>query len=217
MALGQARLHPKTLSIKTMKILFIFSLLAFLNMPIPGHTFSAVAIVPGHATTTLHAGWNWPTQKEADKAAIDGCRAAARESGIANLANKCRVDFRQKGVGAGAITCGKDECAYAAGYATRQAAVDAAYKSCAESFKDCRKTNITNWWDEAGYPKPPVKVAAGRAMTCSPPAGKVVRSKTQCTNGDCLRTFENGCQVRFQAKYCHDPVSGKWDWKPDGC
>ena len=199
-----------------MKYILYFSLLALLNVPTLSHAFSAVALVPGHAPTTIYAGWNWPTQKEADKAALDGCRASAKQSAIPNLANKCQVDFRQKGAGGGAIVCGASECAYTGGYATRQAAADAAYENCAASFKDCQKTDITAWWDEAGYPKKPLR-AAGQAKTCSPPAGQAVRSKTHCNNGDCIRTFENGCQVRFQAKYCHDPVSGKWEWKPDGC
>jgi hypothetical protein len=138
-----------------MKILFVFLLVALSNVPLTSHAFSAVAIVPGHATKTVYAGWNWSTQKEADKAAIDGCRASAKERGIPQFANKCRVDFRQKGTGAGAIACGKDECAYAGGFATRQAAIDAVYKHCTTSFKECRETDITNWWDEAGIPTSP--------------------------------------------------------------
>lgn len=193
-------------------------MLVLFSMPLLSHAFSAIAFVPGHAPKTVYAGWNWPTQGEADKVALDGCRATAKESGISKLADKCRVGHRQKVVGAGAIVCGKDECSFVGGYETNQAAINAAYKSCTDKFKDCQKTGITSWWDEAGYPRKQAKdVGQGEKVACSPPAGQVVRSKTQCSNGDCIRTFENGCQVRFQAPYCHEPVSGKWEWKPDGC
>jgi hypothetical protein len=61
-------------------------------MPILSHAFSAVAIVPRYATKTVYAGWNWPTQKEADKASMEGCRATAKEIGISKLAHKCKVE-----------------------------------------------------------------------------------------------------------------------------
>jgi hypothetical protein len=199
-----------------MKIIFVFLLTTFANLPLLSHAFSSVAIVPGQAIKTIYAGWNWPTQKEADKVAVDGCRTSAKKNGIPQFADRCRVDFRQKGAGAGAIVCGSDECAYVAGFSTRQAAVDAAYKHCAAYFNGCQENDIMNWWDEAGYAKTSVR-SVGQGNACSPPTGEAVRSKTQCMNGDCIRTFENGCQVRFRAPYCHDPVSGKWEWKPDGC
>ncbi|MET0341639.1 MAG: hypothetical protein ABW252_11610 [Polyangiales bacterium] len=52
---------------------------------------------------------------------------------------------------------------------------------------------------------------------CQPPTGKVLRYHDRCSNGDCTRTFENGCSVRFDAPYCYDAVTGSWGWKPDGC
>lgn len=54
-------------------------------------------------------------------------------------------------------------------------------------------------------------------VKCSPPPDRVVRYRDQCYNGDCVRTFENGCKKRFQAPYCYDALSGEWTWKPDGC
>lgn len=199
-----------------MRFIFQIFFLVLFSVPLLSHAFSAVAFVPGHAPKTVYAGWNWATQKEADQTALDGCQGRAKENGLSKLAEKCRVDHRQAGYGGAAMVCGKDECAFASGYNTVQEAVDAAYKDCAARFQGCQKTDITSWWDEAGYPKNSVK-DVGQAGACSPPAGQVVRSKTSCTNGDCIRIFENGCQVRFQAPYCRDPVSGQWGWKPDGC
>jgi hypothetical protein len=59
--------------------------------------------------------------------------------------------------------------------------------------------------------------AAGGGATCQPPTGKVLRYSDRCYNGDCTRTFENGCSKRFRAPYCYDALEGRWDWKPDGC
>jgi len=199
-----------------MRLFSLFSLLVSLLMPLAGQAFTAVASVSGHAGETLYAAWNHPTQKEADALALKGCRLAAKETGIANLASKCVIVQRQKSAGGGAMVCGEDGCAYTTAYATQQGAVDAAYKICAQSYKNCQQTGITSWWDEAGYRKQLLKAVKGGG-SCSPPTGRNVRSQTQCNNGDCLRTFENGCQVRFQAAYCHDPFSGRWEWKPDGC
>jgi hypothetical protein len=52
---------------------------------------------------------------------------------------------------------------------------------------------------------------------CQPPRGSTLRYRDQCSNGDCIRTFEGGCSVRFQAPYCYDALSSQWQWKPDGC
>lgn len=38
-----------------------------------------------------------------------------------------------------------------------------------------------------------------------------------CVNGDCVRQFDGGRRVHFQASYCHNPFSGEWEWKPDRC
>ena len=56
-----------------------------------------------------------------------------------------------------------------------------------------------------------------KLKACNPPTGKTLRYSDNCYNGDCVRTFENGCQKRFQAPYCYDALSGGWSWKPDGC
>ena len=66
-------------------------------------------------------------------------------------------------------------------------------------------------------PQPIFASTRGGAASCQPPAGQVLRYSDRCYNGNCTRTFENGCSVQFQAPYCYDALKGKWDWKPDGC
>ena len=196
---------------------WVLTLLTCVLVPATSHAHSAVAWVQAHPVSTNYVGWNYPTQKIADAAALEGCRKAAKESGLTKVASKCKVMHRQKGAGAGAIVCGKIGCAMSTGYETRQDAANMAYQKCEQDgYGDCRKTDVTNWWDDAGYRKQTVKNTSP-AETCGPPPGRTVRSTYQCNNGDCTRTFENGCTVRFQAPYCLDPASGKWEWKADGC
>lgn len=193
----------------------ILAVLACLLLPGVSHAYTAVAWIDGQAVNN-YVAWGYGTQKGADIAALEGCRTKARDNDLAGDALKCKVAHRQKGVGGGAIVCGKTGCTVASGYATKQEAVDEAYQDCVQNKYECPNENITGWWDETGYPKQKVKKIAA-AETCGPPPGKVVRSKTNCNNGDCTRTFENGCTIRFEAPYCRDPFSGKWEWKPDGC
>lgn len=196
---------------------FAAAALLFFYFPLPSHAHSAVAWVSGQPVLTIYAGWNFSTQTKADQRALQGCRKLAKENNLSQLASKCKVGHRQKNPGAGAIVCGTSGCASEAGYRSQQEAMDVAYKSCeAENYGDCTRDGITTWWDDSGY-----RVGTTRTVStpriCIPPAGRAVRSATQCTNGDCTRTFENGCSIRFQASYCRDLTSGNWDWKPDGC
>jgi|GEM_PF-4381227 len=41
--------------------------------------------------------------------------------------------------------------------------------------------------------------------------------KNQCVNGDCLRTFPDGSQERWQAPRKYDAFSGDWKWDTSGC
>lgn len=192
-------------------------LLACLQFPSISHAFSAIAYAKDHPVDTIYAAWNYPSQKEADLNALQGCRIEAKKNSASKHAVACKVMHRQMEPGGGAIVCGKTGCSMHTGSDTKQDAVDSAYQFCEQqNYGNCRKTNITAWWDDAGYSNRAIKNPA-TVKTCGPPPGKVVRSTTQCNNGDCSRTFENGCTVRFQATYCHDPFSGKWEWKPDGC
>ena len=195
----------------------LLALLACLLLPGLSHAYSAVAWVKGHPVGTIYAGWNFPSQAKADLMALQGCRTAAKKVGLPKNDSSCAVLHRQKGPGGGAMVCGKADCFMQTGSDTEQDAMDEAYQLCEQNHSgECQKTNIASWWDDAGYPKKIVKNIA-TAKSCGPPPGRTVRSRYECNNGDCTRTFENGCTVRFQAPYCHNPSNGQWEWKPDGC
>lgn len=52
----------------------------------------------------------------------------------------------------------------------------------------------------------------------APPKRKGVTScNTNCINGDCRRTYDNGRKVRIRAKSVYDPFSGKWNWDAGSC
>lgn len=190
-------------------------LLTCLQLPGISHAFTAVSVVKGHALDTIYAVWDSASQTEANTAALEGCRTEARKNGLSQLAKNCVIFLKQKG-GGGAIVCGSKGCATSVGFDTAQDAVDDAYQKCEHDIGECQKTGITSWWDDVGVRKQTAEKIAP-AKTCGPPPGKVVHSTYQCNNGDCTRTFDNGCTVRFEATYCHDPFSGNWEWKPDGC
>ena len=45
----------------------------------------------------------------------------------------------------------------------------------------------------------------------------VVRCSNVCTNGNCVRTFENGRKERWQAPRVYDPFKNDWTWDTDSC
>jgi hypothetical protein len=87
---------------------------------------------------------------------LSGCRAAARRSGHAKLAQKCTVLHQSLGPGYGALVCGDGGCTWQTGYDAEQAAVDAAYNACSSTYKNCQQTDIQAWEDVAGFPRAPV-------------------------------------------------------------
>lgn len=180
-----------------------------------GNAATSVAFVRGHAPQTIWVAWDQPGQATADARALKGCRELARKSGIKTAT--CVVGGRYTKLGAGALVCGKSGCSWGTGHTSKQEAADDAYRNCvAQGFGSCNATDIPTWTETVGDgERATARVAP--AKQCSAPAGKTVRSTTRCNNGACSRTFENGCTVKFQAPYCHDPFSGKWEWKPDGC
>jgi len=198
---------------KTITSLTLFSLLL---TSINSLAYTSIATVPGHVSQAFYRTSNYESQKEADAHAIEGCRVEAREKGIGQLAKKCVVKSRATGPGYGAVVFAEDGAAWVTGYSDNQVAVDAAYAECEKAFRNCQKDGISYWLDEAGFKKKSAPKTAS-LDSCTPPSGKTLRYADSCVNGDCVRTFENGCKKRFQAAYCYDAIQGRYDWKPNGC
>jgi hypothetical protein len=148
---------------KTFKsLLWVSVLLAFSEAAL---AFTSISAVPGD-NSTLYRANNFDTQAAADKAALTGCRTAARSGSHAKTAKKCAVLDRSRGPGYGALVCGDGGCAWRTGYESAQAATDAAYDVCSANYKNCQQSNIDSWVDTAGFPR----VVAAQSQAQRPPS-----------------------------------------------
>jgi hypothetical protein len=194
-----------------MRLLMLFSLGMFgLN----AFAFTSIATIKGESFKAWYRVSNYDSQKEADAAALEGCRTEARSSGIGKSASKCKVITRAKGPGYGAVVCGDNGCAWGTGHESAQVAVDSAYSSCAESYKSCQSENIPYWEDFAGFArKPSAKVGDGYCR----PRSTHLRCQSTCTNGDCIVSYENGCKMRVQVSPRFDSFQNQWTYPSPQC
>ncbi len=49
------------------------------------------------------------------------------------------------------------------------------------------------------------------------PTTQSVRCRSQCTNGDCVITYENGCQTRVQVNPKFNPFNNQWEYPAPSC
>jgi len=176
--------------------------------------YTSVATIDGHVLSAWWRANNYASQKEADIAALEGCRSEARKNGIASLAAKCKIASRAKGPGYGAIVCGDDGCHWTTGYESSEAAIDAAYKGCERHYKNCQETDISYWEDFSGFNrKQPEKLSSGNCR----PRTATLRCQSSCVNGDCIVTYENGCKMRVQVSPRFDGFQNQWVYPSPSC
>lgn len=149
-----------------------------------------------------------PTVAKARELALRNCLDDSSTKG------KCSIAGATEGPRYWAVFNASNGSAGLAWNRDRQQAIDEAYASCSKRG-ECGKEAAHVWYDEGQHAT--VATAPATSGNCRPPTGKIVRSDTYCENGDCVRRFENGCTVHFQAAYCYDPSEQKFVWKPDGC
>jgi len=173
------------------------------------HAFGAAAVAAAETATgyVYFFVGSQPSIARAREQALRNCRSDGSKRG------KCEI----KGAATGPqywAAFNASNGSYGIGWnEDRQVAIDQAYSEC-RTVGECRSEAAHVWFDEGQFQNTPIPVAANG---CRPPTGKVLRSTTRCDNGDCVRRFENGCTVRFQAAYCYDPMEQRFMWKPDGC
>lgn len=173
----------------------------------------AIAMLEGQPATVVVA-WNYGTQKLADAAALKDCAMHAKKIPGVSKKQSCSVIGRGKGPGFASVVCDATYCAWAAGYADKQKAVDAAYKDCSsDSRGECPDSDIGTWYDEEGFSAPTIPTAG---ESCAPASG-VWHAETNCQNEKCVRKFDNGCVVHFNAPYCQSLATGEWGWQLNGC
>ncbi len=49
------------------------------------------------------------------------------------------------------------------------------------------------------------------------PKGATLRCTSQCSNGNCVVTYENGCKIRVQVQPRFDSFNNRWDYPAPGC
>lgn len=166
----------------------------------------------------FHYAWSvdQPTEKGAISQAMKSCEKVLRQD-KEQAASKCKVLSSTKNAGGFVAVFHSDGgAAVAFGFSgDRQEAIDLAYQRCLKTGEKCPNT-AAHVFEQTGAASVQ-KVAQNSNGNCQPPAGKTLRYSDSCSNGNCIRTFENGCKRQFQAPYCYDALQQRWDWKPNGC
>lgn len=49
------------------------------------------------------------------------------------------------------------------------------------------------------------------------PSTSAIKCSSSCVNGDCVVTYENGCQLRVQVRAEYDPLSNAWTYPAPSC
>lgn len=195
-----------------LRCLFISTLAIISNTCL---AYSSIATIDNHAVQAWYRANNYTSQKEADVAAIEGCRVEARKNGIGNIASKCKVVTRAKGPGYGSIVCGDNGCGWVTGYESSQDAVNGAYDQCSKSYKNCQEKDIQSWEDFAGFAAP--KTATAPTSADCRPRTQALRCTSSCTNGNCVVSYENGCKMRVQISPRFDGLQNQWVYPAPSC
>ena len=177
---------------------------------------SSVAAIRGEAARSWAVQYNAVNQKTADTAALADCRASARKGGLSGMASKCEIIARPEGPGFGAVSCGDKDCYFTFGYDDKQEAVDDAYAGCAKSHEDCNSEHITSWSDTRGFAQTRPAPAKNNQEDCRPRSNSL-RCSSQCSNGNCIVSYENGCKIRVRVNPRFNPFNSAWEYPSPGC
>ncbi|VVD88673.1 DUF4189 domain-containing protein [Pandoraea anhela] len=183
----------------------------------PGYAASAVAGVRTANGLRYLYVTNQTSMAKAKLAALDRCRLQ-----LASGSRGGRCDVLMAGNGPAywaVVRAGNGEVGVALGD-TQESAVQDAFVVCQRGGEQCSLDSAQIWFDNGQRPGkrlPPPKAAQAAPTQCRIPTGQVVRMRTQCVNGECTRTYENGCTIRFQAARCLDKETHSYVWRPNGC
>lgn len=180
------------------------------------YAYSAIVSIPDQGAEIFSYAANFRKQADADAAALQRCKSSAKKNGLGKLAVQCKIYARGQEPGFGAVSCGDDGCGWAVGRTTIQEAENAAYEACSKDIKNCASKDLKSWSDFAGFNEPKAAPPASSSGNCIPNT-PVRRCSSQCTNGNCLVTYENGCKVRVQVSPRFDPFSNQWQYPSPGC
>lgn len=181
-------------------------------------SFAASAVVGVRTANGLRYVYvtNQTSMAKAKLAALDRCRTQLAPG---NRGGRCEVLIAGNGPAYWAVVrASNGEIGVALGD-TQASAVQDAFVVC-QRGGECSADGAHIWLDNGQRPGkrlPPPQAAQARPVQCRIPTGQVIRMQTRCVNGECIRRYENGCTVRFQAARCLDRETNTYVWKPNGC
>ncbi len=107
------------------------------------------------------------------------------------------------------------------GYSNGDQADEDAKAGCARrGGKECVlviSSAIPGTIKQAKAPAAPAAPATPSAEKSCRPNTPTVRCQSQCTNGNCVVTYENGCKMRVQVRPKYDPFSNQWTYPSPSC
>ncbi|AJC22012.1 hypothetical protein RO07_18720 [Pandoraea pulmonicola] len=177
---------------------------------------SAVAGVRSAGGVRVVYATNQTSMAKAKLAALERCRSRL---GAGGRGGRCEVLMAGNGPAYWAVVhASNGEVGIALGE-TEEAALQDAFVVCQRGGQ-CTTDGAQMWFDDGQGPGkrlPPKQAAQPAPTQCRIPTGQVVRMRTRCVNGECIRTYENGCTIRFQAARCLDRETNTYVWRPNGC
>ncbi|NMV41955.1 DUF4189 domain-containing protein [Ralstonia insidiosa] len=164
------------------------------------------------------------TQEEAERTAVERCQSAsATKSGCA-----ARRDFSTSAHVYYAVAKGAGSTGFAFNSSAEKAKAEA-LKYCEDGKKDSKPCLVKQTFESVGAPAAPTSMRrwiaeaekaskprrAKPAVVATTASRNIVRCTNRCTNGSCVRTFENGRTERWQAPRVYDPFTQNWKWDTD--
>ena len=136
-------------------------------------------------------------------------------------AKDCKVTFEMTEPGFFALAIPKNSEAdrdlygMAWGYADSDKADKAANEACrGQGEGDCK--HVVSGVIPGHIKGTPSNDTPVAAKNCRPTSG-VVQCTSQCVNGDCVVTYENGCRVSVHVSPKFDPFSKQWKYPTPSC
>jgi hypothetical protein len=98
---------------------------------------------------------------------------------------------------------------------------DESDKSAVDACKQRAKRSCKIEWSAAIPGKiksePETKVTPAPSAKNCRPTTQPLRCTSQCTNGSCVITYQNGCKVNVQVQPTFDPFSNQWTYPAPSC
>ncbi len=117
---------------------------------------------------------------------------------------------------------------------TKVDAVEAAMSGCRKKVGQGNKCKVQDEFHNppstdapASFKRLEARIAAATQAVSKPsspsvsndcrPKSDYLRCTSQCTNGNCIVTYENGCKMQVQVRPKHNPFNNQWEYPSPSC